>query len=150
MSDANSAQPASSPGHSPQRERHVQTIRISRLTLLGVFLLAFCVMVPASAQPVLFGWLYAVPIVLAVWILRVRTRVSESGVDVRNMRGSRHISWNDIKGLTFPKYKSARAELHNGDSVTLPAVTINDLPKLTPLSGGRIPDLTESRERASS
>nr|WP_260152263.1 PH domain-containing protein [Hoyosella altamirensis] len=145
--EADSVKPAEPQGPLPQRERPVQTIRISRLTLLGVLLLAVCVAVPASAQPVLFGWLGAIPIVLAIWILRVRTRVSESAVDVRTLRGTRHISWSDIKGLTFPKYKSARAVLHDGSSVPLPAVTFNDLPKITPLSGGRIPDLHASAQK---
>ncbi|MCW4354567.1 PH domain-containing protein [Hoyosella sp. YIM 151337] len=142
MSEANSVQPAQPDGQLPRQKPDEVTIRISRLTLLGVLLLAVCVAVPAVAQPILFGWLGAVPIALAVWILRVRTRVSESGLEVRNMRGSRHISWNDIKGLTFPKHRSARAELRDGGAVTLPAVAITDIHKISPLSGGRIPDLS--------
>ncbi|WP_278315250.1 PH domain-containing protein [Lolliginicoccus levis] len=125
-------------------ESQARIIRVSRLALLGVLLFACCVVLVAAAAPRLFGWLLAAPIILAVWILRVQTRVSETGLRTRTMLRTRIVAWDEIKGLTFPKHRSARAVLRSGEHVPLPAVTLEDLPSITPLSNGLIPDIEAS------
>ncbi|MBD8507555.1 PH domain-containing protein [Hoyosella sp. G463] len=125
-------------------ESQARIIRISRLALLGVLLFACCVALVAATSPRLFGWLLAAPIILAVWILRVQTRVSENGLRTRTMLRTRTVAWEEIKGLTFPKHRSARAVLRSGEQVPLPAVTLEDLPSITPLSNGLIPDIEAS------
>ncbi|WP_372433614.1 PH domain-containing protein [Hoyosella rhizosphaerae] len=79
-----------------------------------------------------------------MWILRVQTRVSETALQLRTLFRTRTVLWDEIQGLTFPKYRSARAVLTSGDQVPLPTVTFEDLPKITPLSNGRIPDIEAS------
>lgn len=117
-----------------------QVVRINPLTLFAVLVIFLCVLFPALGWPVLFGWLILVPLLLAFWIVRVRTTVSEEGLRARSLRGTRFVSWDEIKGLRFPKRGSARAVLAGGGEAVLPAVTLEDTPLLAQFSGGRLPD----------
>jgi hypothetical protein len=117
-----------------------QVIRISPLALFAVVLLLVCILFPALGWPHLLGWLLAVPLALAYWILRVRTTVSETGLRTRSLRGSEFIEWREIKGLRFPKRGWCRADLLSGREVPLPAVTMEDTPLLARYSSGRVPD----------
>ncbi|WP_157555288.1 PH domain-containing protein [Nocardia crassostreae] len=115
-------------------------IRIPRLAHLGVFLLLFSVAFPFFGAPKVLWVLFAIPIALAVWVERVRTKVSSSGIDVRSMFGSRHIDWSEIKGLRIPKRGWLQVHLADETDVTLPAVGYDRLRDLVAASNGRIPD----------
>ncbi|MFC9998094.1 PH domain-containing protein [Nocardia sp. NPDC127526] len=115
-------------------------IRLPRLAHLGVFLLLFSVAFPFFGAPKVLWVLFAIPIALAVWVERVRTKVSDSGIDVRSMFGSRHIDWAEIKGLRIPKRGWLRLHLADESDVTLPAVGYDRLRDLVAASNGRIPD----------
>ncbi|MGA6204584.1 PH domain-containing protein [Nocardia testacea] len=115
-------------------------IRTTRLSFLGVFILAMCVFFPIVGWPAGLFWLALIPIAVLVWILRTQTRVSPAGLDLRSVFSSRHIDWAQVKGLSIPKRGFVRAHLDDDSEVPLPAVSYDRLRDLVDASGGRIPD----------
>lgn len=92
--------------------------------------------------------LLLVPLIYALWIMRVRTTVSSRGVTaVYFLGGRRSLPWNRFRGVLFDKRGRAFAvgrskEDSEGDDVrfALPAITFNSLPALSEATEGRIPD----------
>ncbi len=125
-----------------------RVIRISRLGHLGVFVLLFCVMFAFFGWPQVLWVLFVIPIAIAVWVERTRTTVSASGLDLRTVFGSRHVDWDQIKGLRIPKRGFVRAHLADDSEVALPAVAYDRLRLLIEASNGRIPDLFTEAENA--
>ncbi|WP_245996966.1 PH domain-containing protein [Nocardia pseudobrasiliensis] len=123
-------------------------IRISRLGHLGVFVLLFCVMFAFFGWPQVLWVLFVIPIAIAVWVERTRTTVSAAGLDLRTVFGSRHVDWDQIKGLRIPKRGFVRAHLADDSEVALPAVAYDRLRLLIEASNGRIPDLFTEAEDA--
>ncbi|GAB2708063.1 PH domain-containing protein [Nocardia thraciensis] len=115
-------------------------IRIPRLGHIGVLMLAFCVAFPFFGWPAVLWVLFVIPAAVAVWIERTRTTVSERGLDLRTLFGSRHIDWSQIKGLRIPKRGYVRVHLVDDSEVALPAVGYDRLRTLVEASNGRIPD----------
>jgi len=63
----------------------------------------------------------------ALWFARPRVRAGEDGVEVRNMVSTRHFSWSDVQGVSFPDGAPwARIELANDEYVPLVAVQAID------------------------
>ena len=106
---------------------------------LAVAFFAFGLLVPVLTWPATTP-LELIPVVLSALIVRLRTTADEHGVTVRRLLGSRHVRWEDIKGLRFNRGSWARAELDGGRQLRLPAVTFATLPQLTTASGGRVPN----------
>ncbi|RDI69349.1 PH (Pleckstrin Homology) domain-containing protein [Nocardia pseudobrasiliensis] len=125
-----------------------RVIRISRLGHLGVFVLLFCVMFAFFGWPQVLWVLFVIPIAIAVWVERTRTTVSAAGLDLRTVFGSRHVDWDQIKGLRIPKRGFVRAHLADDSEVALPAVAYDRLRLLIEASNGRIPDLFTEAEDA--
>ena len=117
-----------------------RVIRISRLGFLGVGILTFCVSFPALSWPAVLGWLFVIPVVVAVWLIRTQTTVTADGLDTRTLFGSGHVDWTRVAGVRFPKRGWARADLSDGDEAVLPAVSFDRLRELAAASGGRITD----------
>ncbi|WP_327150329.1 PH domain-containing protein [Nocardia sp. NBC_01329] len=115
-------------------------IRTTRLSFLGVFLLAMCVFFPIVGWPGGLFWLAIIPIAALVWIVRTQTTVSPRGLDLRSVFSSRHIDWAQVRGLSIPKRGFVRAHLDDDTEVSLPAVSYDRLRDLVDASGGRIPD----------
>ncbi|MET8796662.1 PH domain-containing protein [Nocardia sp. NPDC004568] len=115
-------------------------IRTTRLSFLGVFLLAMCVFFPIVGWPAGLFWLALIPLAVLVWIVRTQTTVSPAGLDLRSVFSSRHIDWAQVKGLSIPKRGFVRAHLDDDSEVPLPAVSYDRLRDLVDASGGRIPD----------
>ncbi|RMI35455.1 PH domain-containing protein [Nocardia stercoris] len=113
---------------------------MNRLGHIGVFILLFCVAFAFFGNPAVLWVLFAIPLGAALWIERTRTVVSPAGLDLRTLRGSRHIDWDSIRGLYLPKRAFARVHLDDDTDVALPAVYYDRLPELIAASGGRIPD----------
>lgn len=114
--------------------------RVSRMMVLFALALGVC------AIPVAFGaphlWLiYLVPLGIVAWTLRTRTVVDAEGMRVRRLVGARHLSWDEVGGLRVDRRNTVHAVLTGGGEITLPAVTVRDLPALAVASGGRFPDL---------
>ncbi|MEU2030173.1 PH domain-containing protein [Nocardia amamiensis] len=115
-------------------------IRIPRLALLGVFILLMCVFFPFVGWPAGLWWLLLIPVVVLAWVLRTQTTVSDAGLDLRTLFGSRHLDWAQVKGVRIPKRGYVRADLIDGTEVKLPAVSYDRLRDLAAASNGRIPD----------
>ena len=112
--------------------------RTSPLAVLGAVAIAFCFTPAALALP--FGWLvYLVPVVMVVWVLRVRTTVDSEALTVRTVLGERRVPWSEISSLRLDQ-RRIRAVLSDGVELPLPSVGVRDLPQLAAVSGGRLPD----------
>ncbi|BBZ66550.1 low molecular weight protein antigen 6 [Mycolicibacterium insubricum] len=114
-------------------------IRISPMAHFAVGFFALGLLIPVMI------WVWTLPLLLipvlgSVAIVRLRTTADADGVTARTLTGGRTIPWSDISGLSFKGGNWARAELRDGSSVTLPAVTFATLPLLTAASGGRVPN----------
>ncbi|MDI9917780.1 PH domain-containing protein [Rhodococcus sp. IEGM 1379] len=130
--------PPAQSSHTPKPLRYV--IRISQLAYMACAFLLFAVSFPIFGWPVAFGWLVILPIFAVYLVARLRTTVSNDGLEVRSMFSKRTLSWDEVKGFRFPKRNWARAELTDGTEVPLPAVSFHRLPEIAIASGGRITD----------
>lgn len=117
----------------------VRVLGLPRLAHIAVFMVALGALFPVVGAP-LWAVLYVIPVALAVWIERTRTRVSADGLDLRTMFGSRHIDWSEVKGLQIPKRGALKLHLADESDVALPAVGYDRLEDLIEASDGRIPD----------
>ncbi|WP_245717962.1 PH domain-containing protein [Nocardia miyunensis] len=113
-----------------------------------MFVLLFCVAFAFFGWPQVLWVLFVIPIAVAIWIERTRTKVSASGLDLRTFFGSRHIDWSQVQGVSIPKRGYVRAHLSDGAEVPLPAVGYDRLRILIEASGGRIPDPFAAAEEA--
>lgn len=138
VSSSQQSEPPDSSSHTP--DPSPQVIRLPKLALVGVVLLLFGVSFPAASWPAAFGWLFLVPIAVAIWVLRVRTTVSEQGLTVRRIVGSEFIEWDRVRGIHFPDRRWARVVLTDKTEKSLPLVRFDRLPQLAAASGGRITD----------
>jgi hypothetical protein len=119
------------------------TFRITPISLLGVVALVVCVTPLAWAHPWLLS-AYLIPVLVVVWILRVRTVVGASKVTARTMFGRSDFAWDEVTSFRLDERRWLRAVLGSGKEVRLPAVRVRDLPRLAAMSGGRLPDPTAS------
>ncbi len=114
-------------------------IRVSPLAHLGVGFAALGLLVPVSTWPATAP-LLAIPVLLSVSVVRLRTVADPRGVTARTLLGRRSVRWDDIDGLRFTKGSWARAQLRGGGQLRLPAVTFATLPLLAEASAGRVPN----------
>ncbi|GAB2922943.1 hypothetical protein GCM10027047_20230 [Rhodococcus aerolatus] len=121
-------------------------LRISPLALLAVLFTLLAAFPLLLAPPGPWSVLLVVPLLAGVWVLRVRTTVSEAGLAVRSAVGHRHLGWDEVRGIRFRDRGWGRAVLAGDEEVTLPAVRLPDLPVLAAASGGRLPDPAAARE----
>ncbi|WP_433602002.1 PH domain-containing protein [Nocardia sp. CA-135953] len=131
-------------GSSPEPTEPTQTaqvIRITQMAHLGVLVLLLCVFFAFVGWPIGLWWLLLLPVAVVVWIERTRTTVSEDGLDLRTVFGSRHLDWTQVAGVGIPKRGFVRAHLTDDTEVKLPAVSYDRLRDLIRASNGRIPDL---------
>ncbi|MEA3529018.1 PH domain-containing protein [Nocardia sp. NPDC019304] len=146
MSSPHQSVPPSESSHTPAATTdtggvsQARVIRIPRLAFLGVFILLMCVFFPFVGWPAGLWWLLLIPVAVLAWVLRTQTTVSDAGLDLRTLFGSRHLDWAQLKGVRIPKRGYVRADLTDGTEVKLPAVSYDRLRDLAAFSGGRIPD----------
>jgi len=138
VSPSQQSEPPDTSSHTP--DPSPQVIRLPRLALVGVALLLFGVSFPAASWPAAFGWLFIVPIVVAIWVVRVRTVVSIDGLSLRRIVGSEFVPWESVRGIHFPDRRWARVVLEDKTEKSLPLVRFDRLPQLAAASGGRITD----------
>lgn len=115
-------------------------IRIPRLAFLGVFILLMCMFFMFVGWPAGLWPLLLIPVAVAVWVQRTQTTVSDAGLDLRTVFGSRHLDWSQLKGVRIPKRGYVRADLADGTEVKLPAVSYDRVRDLAAASHGWIPD----------
>jgi len=143
---SHTAETGSSTGSSSAATGHRTVIRVTQLAYLGVVVLALGVFLFVVGWPKLLWWLMLLPIAVIVWIARTRTVVSETGLDLRRVFSSRHLDWEQIKGVSIPKRGYVRAHLADESVVALPAVGYDQLRKLITASEGRLPDVFADEE----
>ena len=122
-------------------------IRIPATAYVAIVVLLLIISLPVISWPAYFGWLLVLPVLLAWWVARVRTVVTEDEIRVRTAIGSSVHPWSQVKGIYFPKPRLfgiswARAALADESRVALPAVTWQQIPILSKASGGKFPDVT--------
>jgi hypothetical protein len=114
-------------------------IRISPMAHFAVGFLALGLLIPVLTWP-LTAPLLVLPMLLSALIVRWRTVADARQVTLRTLLGSRSVGWDEIAGLGFSRGSWARAHLHDGEQLRLPAVSFATLPLLTEASGGRVPN----------
>jgi hypothetical protein len=113
-------------------------LRLSRSALLPVIVLLLCCLPLAAVSP----WtalVLLVPLVLAAWVLRVGLDVSDAGITVRSLAGARSVPWSEIAGIRVDPKRHLWLVTTHGTEVRLPVLRARDLPRLSAVSGGRIP-----------
>ncbi|MBB5155404.1 PH domain-containing protein [Saccharopolyspora phatthalungensis] len=118
------------------------TFRITPVALLAVLAIIICATPLATTAGTWALLLYLIPLVLLVWILRTRTTVGPQQVAVRTIVGRTRFSWDDVASLRLDERRWLKAVLRSGKEVRLPAVRVRDLPRLSAISSGRLPDPT--------
>ena len=111
---------------------------MSRTALLPVVFLAICLLPVAAATPWLL-LLMVVPAALAAWVFRVGVDVGEDGMTVRSLAGARTVPWPELDGIRVAERGDLWLVTTAGTQVRLPVLRARDLPRLSHLSGGRIP-----------
>jgi len=112
-------------------------LRMNRTALIPVGLLALCVVPLAFAAP----WtpvLLVVPLVVAVWVLRVGVDIADDGLTVRSLVGERRVPWSELAGIRVARRGELWLVTTHGTEVRVPVMRARDLPRLAALSGGRI------------
>jgi hypothetical protein len=114
--------------------------RLPSISYFAVFMMAVSALVLAGVSLPYLGWTLFVPVLAGLWVHRLRTIVTEDGLTTQTLRGRRSATWDQITGLQFPRWGAVRAVLRDDTTLTLPAISFRDLPRLSAASKGRIPD----------
>ena len=112
-------------------------LRMTRTALIPVGLLALCTVPLAFAAP----WtpvLLLIPLVVALWVLRVGVDIADDGLTVRSLAGERRVSWDELAGIRVAPRGDLWLVTTTGTEVRVPVMRARDLPRLSALSGGRI------------
>jgi hypothetical protein len=112
-------------------------MRMSRTALLPVALLLL------GAVPLAFAawWtpvFLLVPVLAAVWVLRVGVDVDGNGITARSLAGSRHVPWSELAGIRVGDRSELWLVTTRNTQIRLPVLRTRDLPRLAAVSGGRI------------
>jgi len=111
---------------------------MSRTALVPVVFLAICIVPLAAATPWLLV-LLLLPVLVAAWVLRVGVDVGDEGMTVRSLAGERAVPWSEVAGIRVAERGDLWLVTTRGTEVKLPVLRARDLPRLSQLSGGRIP-----------
>jgi hypothetical protein len=95
---------------------------------------------PAALSPAI-AVLILVP-ATGFFIARTATIVDARGITVRALLGSRHLPWDQVRGLSITG-AAVYAVLADG-AVRLPCVRVAHLAALSRASGGRLPQIAEA------
>jgi hypothetical protein len=114
-------------------------IRTTRVALLAVLLGAICLSPLALYAPWLL-WLFAAPLLVAVWVLRAGVDVDAGGVTVRALVGARRVPWSQVAGLRVGRRGEVALLLGSGATLRLPTVRARHLPLIAAASHGHLPD----------
>jgi len=116
--------------------------RIPAISYLAIVFLTVC-LIPVSFNGVPGLWaLYAVPLVLIVFVARTRTTATPKGLDIRTLFGHRDVPWEALKGLAITRRSKVRAVLADDSQLPLPTVRTRHIPVLSLVSDGRVADPT--------
>ncbi|WP_241038432.1 PH domain-containing protein [Blastococcus litoris] len=113
-------------------------LRMNRTALLPVGLLAVCAVPLAFGAPPWTLPVLLVPVVAALWVLRVGVDIGDDAVTVRSLAAERRVPWTEIAGLRVAPRGDLWLVTTHGTEVHLPVMRARDLPLLASASGGRI------------
>ena len=105
--------------------------------LLPLVLLTLCLLPVALFTP----WallLFLVPLLIALWVLRVGVGIGDDGITVHSLVGARSVPWRDVAGIRVGDGRALWLVTTRGTEIRLPVLRVRDLPRLAALSGGRI------------
>ena len=111
---------------------------MSRTAYLPVVLLFVCVIPLAFAATWTLVFLL-VPLVVAAWVLRVGVDLDDEAITVRSLAGTRRVPWPRVAGIRVGRRAELWLVTTAGTELRMPALRARDLPRLSALSGGRIP-----------
>ncbi|WP_225723456.1 MULTISPECIES: PH domain-containing protein [Corynebacterium] len=125
-------------------------IRPSREHLLGAAIMFLICLMFTGYNIKWFFWVPILPLLFIVWVLRVRTIVTDKGLSTRYLlKSNESVSWDDFSGVLIAKNGRGYAVRTDETKFWLPGVTFNSLVELNKASQGRIPDpVTAGREAA--
>ncbi len=112
-------------------------LRMSRTMLLPLVLLTLCLLPVALHTP----WallLLLVPLLIALWVLRVGVSIGDDGIAVHSLVGARSVPWREVAGIRVGEERALWLVTTRGTEIRLPVLRVRDLPRLAALSGGRI------------
>lgn len=112
-------------------------LRMNRTALIPVGLLALGTIPLAFAAP----WtpvLLLIPLLIALWVLRVGVDIGADGLTVRSLAGRRRVPWPEVAGIRVAPRGDLWLVTTAGTEVRMPVMRARDLPRLGALSGGRI------------
>jgi len=132
-----------------QSTTQAEVFKPSRDHILGILILSTIALLSIGWAPKYLAWLFIIPILGLWWVIKSRTKVSETGIDISYaFRKKVQIPWGDFAGIGFQRSR-AFARTRSGVVHNLLGITFNSLPRLSEASRGRIPDaLTQGREAA--
>lgn len=120
---------------------------VHTVALVAVGFLALCLS-PIAFQGGPWFLLFLIPVAVAVWVVRSRTRVDEDGLHVRRVLGTRSLRWAEVSGLRLPDKGWVRAVPADGPELELRGVRVRDLGRVGEASGGRISAPTPAQAEA--
>ena len=82
--------------------------------------------------------LLVVPLLVALWVLRVGVSVGDEGIGVQSIVGGRSVPWSEVAGIRVGGRRKLWLVTTRGTEIRLPVLRARDLPRLAALSGGRI------------
>lgn len=126
----------------PEQTRIPESLnfRVPRVSLLAVLAVAACAVPLATTSGPLGLLVFLVPLALLWIVLRPRTTVDGERIKVRGLATARTLPWDSLNGLAITKRSQVRASTTGGSEVTLPNVRPRDLPAISLVSRGHLPD----------
>jgi hypothetical protein len=110
---------------------------MNRTALIPVGLLALGAVPLAFAEP----WtpiVFLIPLLVALWVLRVGVDIADDGLTVRSLAGERRVPWDELVGIRVAPRGDLWLVTTADTEVRMPVMRARDLPRLAELSGGRI------------
>jgi len=120
---------------------------VPTVSLVALGFLALCLS-PIAFQGGPWFLLFVGPVVLAVWVVRSRTRVDVDGLHVRRLVGTRSLPWTEVSTLRLAERGWVRAVTEQGDEVALRGIRVRDLGRVGQASGGLISAPTPAEAEA--
>ncbi|KAB1906705.1 PH domain-containing protein [Micromonospora sp. AMSO31t] len=85
-------------------------------------------------------WVLLIPLAVAVWAWRAGTDADARELRLRALVGQRRVPWTRVAELAADPRGRAVARLDNGETLMLPAVRADDLPRLVSATGQELPE----------
>jgi len=115
----------------------ITRLRMPRSALVAVVVLVVGTVPLASANPWLVA-LFALPVLVGVYVWRSGVDVDPGGVTVRAAFGASRVPWPQVAGLQVRDRGQLWLVRRDGSALRLPTMRSRDLPRLHAATGGRL------------